>query len=72
MNRELNLRNETHYQIIIECLQNEEFRLKDEIKLMKLGNKGTNTLDAIYFKWINHRKDSIIELLELLDSLNTL
>ena len=67
MNRELNLRNETHYQIIFECLQNEEFRLRDEIKILELGYKGPNTLDAIYYKWLHYRKDSVIELLESLD-----
>lgn len=66
MNRRLNLKNETHYKIIFECLQDEEFRLEDEIELLKLENKEPNILDAIYFKWLHHRKDSVIELLESL------
>jgi 5,10-methylene-tetrahydrofolate dehydrogenase/methenyl tetrahydrofolate cyclohydrolase len=63
MNRELNLRNETHYQIIIECLQTEWVDLNNQIK----QNKDVDSLTNENINFLKQRKDSVIELLELLN-----
>ena len=61
MNRELNLRNETHYQIIIECLQSEWVDLDKRIE----QNENRGSMSNV--NTLKQRRDSVIELLESLN-----
>jgi hypothetical protein len=61
MNRELNLRNESHYQIIIECLQSEWVDLDKRIEQNE--NRGS----ILNVNTLKQRRDSVIELLESLN-----
>jgi len=61
MNRELNLRNESHYQIIIECLQSEWVDLDKRIEQNENRGSISNVNTLI------QRRDSVIELLESLN-----
>jgi hypothetical protein len=61
MNRELNLRNESHYQIIIECLQSEWVYLDKRIEQNEYRGSMSNV------NILKQRRDSVIELLESLN-----
>jgi len=61
MNRELNLRNESHYQIIIECLQSEWVDLDKRIE----QNENRGSISNV--NTLKQRRDSVIELLESLN-----
>ena len=61
MNRELNLRNESHYQIIIECLQSEWVDLDKRIE----HNENRGSISNV--NTLKQRRDSVIELLESLN-----
>ena len=61
MNIELNLRNESHYQIIIECLQSEWVDLDKRIEQNEYRGSMSNV------NTLKQRRDSVIELLESLN-----